>query len=340
MGAMSGTTCLVTGATSGIGKETALRLASLGATVIIVARDAARGAAAGAEITGRVPLAQVEVMTADLSSLAQVRRLAGDVLARHGQLDVLVNNAGVISPRRQLTADGLETTFATNHLGPFLLTSLLRGLLERSAPARVVTVSSAAHKQVGAIPWDDLPRSAQSGQAQAYPVSKLLNILFTAELARRLAGHWRHGQLPAPRLRADQSRPRRDRRPRHGTAVDPALAARPRPAPTPVLPRQFPGGRRRDRRLLRQLQACRAKRLGQRHPGGRAALGTQRRPGRPRSDAGVARNCPPVPTASSFLTAARGDILNGHRPGRRACPEFGGWEIHRDHGLPCPHQNE
>ena len=191
MGAMSGTTCLVTGATSGIGKETALRLAMLGATVIIVARDAARGAAAGAEMSDRVPQAGVEVMTADLSSLAQVRRLAGDVRGRHGRLDVLVNNAGVISPRRQLTADGLETTFATNHLGPFLLTSLLCGLLERSAPARVVTVSSAVHRQVRAIAWDDLPRGAQSGQSgqgRAYPASKLLNILFTAELARRLAG--------------------------------------------------------------------------------------------------------------------------------------------------------
>ena len=189
MGAMSGTTCLVTGATSGIGKETALRLAMLGATVIIVARDASRGAAAEAEITGRVPLAKVEVMTADLSSLAQVRRLAGDVLGRHGRLDVLVNNAGVISPRRRLTADGLETTFATNHLGPFLLTNLLRGLLERSAPARVVTVSSAAHKQVRAVPWDDLARGGQNGPPrQAYPLSKLLNVLFTFELARRLAG--------------------------------------------------------------------------------------------------------------------------------------------------------
>jgi retinol dehydrogenase 12 len=188
VGSMSGTTCLVTGATSGIGKETALRLAMLGATVVIVARDAARGEAAGAEITGRVPLAQVEVMTADLSSLAQVRRLADDILGRHGRLDVLVNNAGLISPHRELTVDGLERTFATNHLGPFLLTSLLRGLLERSAPARVVTVSSAAHKQVRAIAWDDLPRGAPSGQGQAYPVSKLLNILFTTELARRLAG--------------------------------------------------------------------------------------------------------------------------------------------------------
>jgi NAD(P)-dependent dehydrogenase (short-subunit alcohol dehydrogenase family) len=90
--------------------------------------------------------------------------------------------------RRQLTADGLESTFATNHLGPFLLTNLLRGLLERSAPARVVTVSSAAHKQVRTIAWDDLARGGPAGHAQSYPVSKLLNILFTFELARRLTG--------------------------------------------------------------------------------------------------------------------------------------------------------
>ena len=185
---MSGQTCLVTGATSGIGKETALRLATLGATVIIVARDAARGEAAAAEIGSRVPRATVEVMTADLSSLAQVRRLAGEVLARQDRLDVLVNNAGVISTRRQLTTDGLEVTFAVNHLAPFLLTTLLRGLLERSAPARVVTVSSAAHKQARAIPWDDLPYGGRSAQGQAYPLSKLLNILFTSELARRLHG--------------------------------------------------------------------------------------------------------------------------------------------------------
>jgi len=185
---MSGTTCLVTGATSGIGKETARQLAMLGATVIITGRDAARGAAAAAEITRQAPLARVEVMTADLSSLAQVRSLAADVLSGHGRLDVLVNNAGVISPHRQLTAEGLETTFAVNHLGPFLLTSLLRGLLMRSAPARVVTLSSAAHKQVRALAWEDLPRGGRSGHGQAYPVSKLLNILFTSELARRLAG--------------------------------------------------------------------------------------------------------------------------------------------------------
>ena len=187
MRTMSGKTCLVTGATSGIGKETALRLATLGATVIVVARDAARGKAAADEIRRRVPLAHVESMTADLSSPARVRRLAEEVLTRCDRLDVLVNNAGVISMRRRLTTDGLETTFATNHLGPFLLTNLLRGLLERSAPARVVTVSSAAHKQIRTMPWDDLPRGTEAGQSQAYPLSKLCNILFTVELARRLA---------------------------------------------------------------------------------------------------------------------------------------------------------
>jgi NAD(P)-dependent dehydrogenase (short-subunit alcohol dehydrogenase family) len=185
---MLGKTCLVTGGTSGIGKQTALRLAMQGATVIIVARDAVRGEAAGDEIRQRVRRAQVHVLTADLSSLAQVRRLAEQVLARYDRLDVLVNNAGVIMTRRLLTAEGFETTFATNHLGPFLLTNLLRGLLERSAPARVVTVASAAHKQVRTIPWDDLPGGTGAAQGQTYPLSKLLNILFTVELARRLAG--------------------------------------------------------------------------------------------------------------------------------------------------------
>jgi retinol dehydrogenase 12 len=192
MQTLSGATCLVTGATSGIGKETALRLAVLGATVILLARDAARGEAAKAEIQVREPHARVEVMTADLSIPSQVRQVAVEIEARHDRLDVLVNNAGVISPRRPLTGDGLEVTFATNHLGPFLLTGLLRGLLERSAPARVVTVASAIHKQVRAIPWDDLAdgggRTEYAGQEQAYPLSKLANILFTAELGRRLSG--------------------------------------------------------------------------------------------------------------------------------------------------------
>jgi retinol dehydrogenase 12 len=185
---MSEKTCLVTGATSGIGKETAARLAMLGATVIMVGRDEARGAAAADEIRERVPRARIETMTADLSILASVRQLAAQVLARHERLDVLVNNAAVIMMRRRLTVDGLETTFATNHLGPFLLTNLLLELLVRSAPARVVTVSSAAHKQVRMIPWDDLPYGGEVRPAQTYPITKLLNLLFTVELARRLTG--------------------------------------------------------------------------------------------------------------------------------------------------------
>jgi len=185
---MVGKVCLVTGATGGIGKETAARLAGLGATVIMVGRDAVRGEVAAEEIRRRVPDARVESMAADLSRLAEVRGLAAQVLARHDRLDVLVNNAGVIMMRRELTADGLETTFATNHLGPFLLTGLLRELLERSAPARVVTVSSAAHKQVRTIPWDDLATAAHVAPSQVYPLSKLLNVLFTVELARRLEG--------------------------------------------------------------------------------------------------------------------------------------------------------
>jgi NAD(P)-dependent dehydrogenase (short-subunit alcohol dehydrogenase family) len=185
---MSGKVCLVTGATSGIGKETALRLAMLGASVVIVGRDEGRGAAAAGEIRRQVPTAEVAVMTADLASLPQVRGLAEEVQTRYGRLHVLVNNAGVISLNRQLTADGLELTFATNHLAPFLLTGLLRGLLERSAPARVVTVASSAHRQVRAIPWEDLARGGQTPQGQAYAISKLLNVLFTTELARRVYG--------------------------------------------------------------------------------------------------------------------------------------------------------
>ena len=181
---VEGTTCLVTGATSGIGKATAVRLAELGATVITVARDRARGAQAANEIQHRAPRARVEVLTADLSRLGQVRRLAAQVRDRYDRLDVLVNNAGVAKSRRELTPDGLGGTLATNHLGPFLLTNLLLDQLKKSAPARVLAVSSDRHTQQRSIPWDDL----EPGHDCSYEASKLLNILFTYQLARRLAG--------------------------------------------------------------------------------------------------------------------------------------------------------
>jgi retinol dehydrogenase 12 len=177
-------TCLVTGATSGIGKATAGRLAELGATVITVARDRARGEQAAAEIRHRAPRSRVEVLTADLSRLGEVRTLAAQVRDRYDRLDVLVNNAGVAKSRPQLTPDGLGVTFATNHLGPFLLTNLLLDQLRRSAPARVLTVSSDRHTQQRSIPWDEL----EPGRDCSYKASKLLNILFTYQLARRLAG--------------------------------------------------------------------------------------------------------------------------------------------------------
>src|SRR5215216_1410759 len=150
-------TCLVTGATSGIGKATAVRLAELGATVLaVVARDRACGEQAAAAIRRRAPRARVEVLTADISHLGQVRALAAQVRDRYDRLDVLVNNAGVAKFRPELTPDGLGVTFATNHLGPFLLTNLLLDQLRQSAPARVITVSSDRHKQQRTIPWDDL----------------------------------------------------------------------------------------------------------------------------------------------------------------------------------------
>lgn len=183
MTTMSGKVCLVTGGTSGIGRETAARLAELGATVVVVGRDAERGRAAVKEIRHRAPGAEVDLLSADMSSLAEVRRLAAEVLEKYHRLDVLDNNAGVIMLKQQFTVDGYETMFAVNHLAPFLLTSLLRERLVASAPARVITVSSNVHSSAKQIPWDELARGEPS-----YPLSKLANILFTVELAKRLTG--------------------------------------------------------------------------------------------------------------------------------------------------------
>src|SRR5215472_7122440 len=145
-GTMRGKVCLVTGATSGIGRETALGLAARGATTVLAARDEARAKSAVNAIRRETGNADVDYVLADLSEQAQVRRMAAEVLGRYPRLDVLVNNAGAMFWRRHVTADGLEMTFALDHIAPFLLTNLLIDRLKASAPARVVIVASAAHE--------------------------------------------------------------------------------------------------------------------------------------------------------------------------------------------------
>jgi NAD(P)-dependent dehydrogenase (short-subunit alcohol dehydrogenase family) len=177
-------TVLVTGASSGIGRATAMGLAALGARVAITGRDHGRTEAAATEIreTGG---GQVDMFVADISSQAEVRRLAAEVLASLPRIDVLVNNVGGYWDTRHVTADGLERTFALNHLAPYLLTRLLLDRLRESAPARVITVSSGAHT-MGRIDFDDLGGERSYSGMRAYSQSKLANILFTYELARRL----------------------------------------------------------------------------------------------------------------------------------------------------------
>jgi NAD(P)-dependent dehydrogenase (short-subunit alcohol dehydrogenase family) len=183
-GPMVGRTVLVTGGTAGIGRATALGLARMGAHLAICGRDRESTEGAAGEIRAAGG-GQVEVFVADLSSQSQVRRLADEVLQRLSRIDVLVNNVGGYWNTRHVTADGLERTFALNHLAPFLLTNLLWDRLSNSAPARVVTVASNAHAQ-GRIDFDDLQGERSYSGARAYSQSKLANVLFTYELARRL----------------------------------------------------------------------------------------------------------------------------------------------------------
>ena len=184
---MTGKTCVLTGATSGIGRETAVALAGLGARLALVCRDRGRGEDAVAEIAARTGNRDVVLHLADLSSQRDVRRVAAEILAAHPQIHVLVNNAGVVNLRRTLTEDGLETVFATNHLAYFHLTLLLLDRLRASAPARIVNVASDAHRW-GRLDLDDLGNARRYRAMQVYGQSKLANILFTYELARRLAG--------------------------------------------------------------------------------------------------------------------------------------------------------
>jgi NAD(P)-dependent dehydrogenase (short-subunit alcohol dehydrogenase family) len=184
---MGGKVCLITGATSGIGKATAMGLANMGASVVMVGRDRGRGEAVLAEIKAKCPNASVDLMLADLSSQEEIRWLADDFKEAYPRLDVLINNAGVIRSKRVTTADGLETTFAVNHLAYSLLTNLLLDVLKASAPSRIVNVASGEQRN-GAIDFDDLQGEIRYTGAKAYSQSKLATVLFTYELARRLEG--------------------------------------------------------------------------------------------------------------------------------------------------------
>jgi len=183
---MGGKVALVTGGTSGIGKATATALAAMGADVVVVGRNPERGERAAAEIRAQTG-GTVDLALADLSSQAEVHRLAEEFRQRYDRLDVLVNNAGLVQSTRTETPDGIETTFAINHLAPFLLTNLLLDVLEESAPSRVVTVSSEAERW-GNVDFDDLQSKKKYRGFPVYGMTKLANIMFTYELAGRLKG--------------------------------------------------------------------------------------------------------------------------------------------------------
>ncbi len=187
MADMKGKTCVITGATSGIGLMSALGLAACGARLVLIGRDRARGEAALARLAREAPKTEVEIHYGDLARLEEVRRLAVLLNERLPRIDVLLNNAGAIFWRRSVTAEGFERTFALNHMAYFVLTELLRGRLVACAPARVVNVASEAHRGA-AVDFDD-PQSARHYSGwRAYQRSKLCNILHTRELARRFAG--------------------------------------------------------------------------------------------------------------------------------------------------------
>lgn len=184
---MEGQTCLVTGASSGVGLETAIGLARLGGTVVMTARNEAKGKAALSRVISRSGSENVDLMMVDFASMASIRRFADEFKSKYNRLDVLVNNAGAVNMSRSETENGFETTFGVNHLGYFLLTNLLLDVVKASAPSRIVNVSSRAHMRAQ-MDFDDLNSERSYRGFTAYGRSKLANVLFTYELARRLEG--------------------------------------------------------------------------------------------------------------------------------------------------------
>jgi NAD(P)-dependent dehydrogenase (short-subunit alcohol dehydrogenase family) len=186
MAGMHGKTVIITGANQGIGKASAEALGKMGASLVLVCRNAEKARAAITDIE-RAGAKNVELVAGDMGSQADVRRVASEIKAKHPRIDVLLNNAGLLSTTRRETADGIEETLAINHLGYFLFTNLLLDVLKKTPGARIVSVSSEAHR--GAVMnWDDLQFKNGWSALKVYSHSKLCNILFTRELARRLEG--------------------------------------------------------------------------------------------------------------------------------------------------------
>lgn len=184
---LHGKVIVMTGATSGIGEVAAACLANAGARLVIIARDRARGGAMLAKLNSTVPGASHTVRYADLSRLAEIKRVGGEVEATEERIDILINNAGALFSRRATTEDGLERTFALNHMSYFALTSILMRRLVAAAPARIINTASNAHRK-GHVDFDDLQSTVSYRPFNVYGTSKLCNILFTRELARRLGG--------------------------------------------------------------------------------------------------------------------------------------------------------
>ena len=256
---MSGKICIVTGANSGIGKETALGLAQMGARVVMVCRNAEKGKAALEEIRRESGSSQVDLLIADMSSQASVRALAEQIQQKYPRLDVLVNNAGGAAPARTLSADGIEMTLATNHLGPALLTLLLLDLLKASAPSRIINVSSSEAQSPARLDMNDLQFERRKySSVAAYGQSKLLMNAFTFELARRLAGtgvtaNCLHPGAVATNIwSADPLAAHRQADHRRGEAVHAEFKTGRRGVP---VSRDLSRGGTSLRRILRQVQA-------------------------------------------------------------------------------------
>lgn len=182
---MTNKIALVTGATAGIGKETARGIAKTGAKVVLIGRSREKGETVVEELKRTTNNENIELLVADLSVMSEIRRCADEFKSKYDRLDILVNNAGAIFDERETTSDGFEKTFALNHISYFLLTNLLLDVIKQSQPARIVSVSSAAHFY-GKIDFDNLQSEKSFGALATYSNSKLMNVLFTYELARRL----------------------------------------------------------------------------------------------------------------------------------------------------------